>query len=110
MAVSLMTRVGVSRLAVSTCVLGTAQCVPMHIVVDVLAHAVVRGFSPCVSGLGPADRRCLMSILRSLYSIDIHTPGRSMSTSGAWTTPPAECTQCVLVWGQGGVWGGVGES
>jgi hypothetical protein len=107
-AVSLMTRVGVSRLAVSTCVLGTAHAYPCTLLLTCLLMLLSAAFPlVCVFGLGPADRRCLMSILRSLYSIDIHTPGRSMSASGAWTTPPAECTQCVFVWGQGGVgWGG----
>jgi dynein heavy chain len=39
------------------------------------------------------DRRCLMSILHQLYSIDIHTPGRALSASGLWRTVGAEVTQ-----------------
>ncbi len=34
-----------------------------------------------------------MSILRTMYSLDIHTPGKSLSASGLWATAPADCTQ-----------------
>jgi dynein heavy chain, axonemal len=33
------------------------------------------------------DRRCLMSILDMFYCLDMHTPGRLLSSSGEWSTP-----------------------